>query len=290
MKVKAPCSSANLGVGFDVFGLCLEEPYDIIEVKKIDEGIEIEGKDIPLNPKENVAGVVAEKMLKDFNIESGVKIKIKKGIKGGSGLGSSAASAAGTAFAINELFNLKLSKLKLVDYASYGELIASGAKHADNVAPAIYGGFTIVNYNPLNVLHIDVDFNVIVAIPNVKIETKKAREIIPKEVSLKDMVHNLGRATGMIYALFNNDLELFGKYMMEDKIVEPYRGKLIPHYFEVKDKLKNLAYGVCISGSGPSILVIPKEEFQDEIIDILSSYYDKIIKTRVGKGCELYKA
>ncbi|WP_456472100.1 homoserine kinase [Methanocaldococcus sp.] len=287
MKVKAPCTSANLGVGFDVFGLCLEEPFDIIEVEEIDKGIEIEANvdDIPLNPEENVAGVVAKKMLEDFNIDSGVKIKIKKGMKGGSGLGSSAASAAGTAYAINRLFKLNLDKLKLVDYASYGELVASGAKHADNVAPAIYGGFTIVNYNPLNVLHIDTNFDVIIAIPDVKIETKKAREIVPKVVELKKVVNNLGRASGMVYALFKNDLSLFGKYMMEDEIVEPYRGKLIPHYFEVREELKDLVYGMCISGSGPSILIIPKEDSYKESLSILKSYYNNIIETKVGKGC-----
>jgi homoserine kinase len=293
IKVKAPCTSANLGVGFDVFGLCLKEPYDVIEVEAIDDGevvIEVDDKNIPTEPDKNVAGIVAKKMLNDFNIDEGVKIKINKGVKAGSGLGSSAASSAGTAYAINELFNLNLDKLKLVDYASYGELASSGAKHADNVAPAIFGGFTMVtNYEPLEVLHIPIDFkiDILIAIPNISINTKEARELLPKSVSLKDLINNVGKASGMVYALYNKDKSLFGKYMMADKIVEPVRGKLIPDYFKVKEEIKDKVYGITISGSGPSIITFPKEEFIDEVEEILNAYYKNTIKTEVGKGVEL---
>ena len=293
VKVKAPCTSANLGVGFDVFGLCLKEPYDIIEVEAIDDKevvIEVDDKNIPTEPDKNVAGIVAKKMLNDFNIDRGVRIKIKKGVKAGSGLGSSAASSAGTAYAINELFKLNLDKLKLVDYASYGELASSGAKHADNVAPAIFGGFTMVtNYEPLEVLHIPIDFklDILIAIPNISINTKEAREILPKSVSLKDLVNNVGKACGMVYALYNKDKELFGRYMMSDKVIEPVRGKLIPNYFKVKEELKDKVYGITISGSGPSIIAFPKEEFIDEVEEILRSYYENTIRTEVGKGVEV---
>ncbi|NPA62114.1 MAG: homoserine kinase [Methanococci archaeon] len=293
VRVISPCTSANLGVGFDVFGLCLKEPYDVVEVKRIDEKeiiIEMDDKNIPTEPNKNVAGIVAKKMMEDFNIEEGIKITIKKGVKAGSGLGSSAASSAGTAFAINELFNLNLDKLKLVDYASYGELASSGAKHADNVAPAIFGDFTMItNYNPLEVLHIPIDFkmDILVAVPNISINTKEAREILPKSVNLKDLVNNVGKACGMVYALYNRDKELFGKYMMEDKIIEPVRGKLIPDYFKVKEEIKDKVYGITISGSGPSIIVFPKEEFIKEVEDVLRDYYQDVIKTEVGKGVEV---
>ena len=293
VKVKAPCTSANLGVGFDVFGLCLKEPYDIIEVEAIDDKkiiIEVDDKNIPTDPDKNVAGIVAKKMLNDFNIDRGVKITIKKGVKAGSGLGSSAASSAGTAYAINELFKLNLDKLKLVDYASYGELASSGAKHADNVAPAIFGGFTMVtNYEPLEVLHIPIDFklDILIAIPNISINTKEAREILPKDVSLKDLVNNVGKACGMVYALYNKDKSLFGRYMMSDKVIEPVRGKLIPDYFKVKEELKDKVYGITISGSGPSIIAFPKEEFIDEVEEILRDYYENTIRTEVGKGVEV---
>ncbi len=293
IKVKAPCTSANLGVGFDVFGLCLKEPYDVIEVEAVDDKeiiIEVDDKNIPTEPDKNVAGIVAKKMIDDFNIDKGIKIKIKKGVKAGSGLGSSAASSAGTAYAINELFKLNLDKLKLVDYASYGELASSGAKHADNVAPAIFGDFTMVtNYNPLEILHIPIDFklDILISIPNISINTKEAREILPKSVDLKDLVNNVGKACGMVYALYNKDKSLFGKYMMSDKVIEPVRGKLIPNYFKVKEEVKDKVYGITISGSGPSIIAFPKEEFIDEVEEILRDYYENTIRTEVGKGVEV---
>lgn len=229
-------------------------------------------------------------MIDDFNIGKGVKITIKKGVKAGSGLGSSAASSAGTAYAINELFKLNLDKLKLVDYASYGELASSGAKHADNVAPAIFGGFTMVtNYEPLEVLHIPIDFklDILIAIPNISINTKEAREILPKAVGLKDLVNNVGKACGMVYALYNKDKSLFGRYMMSDKVIEPVRGKLIPNYFKIKEEVKDKVYGITISGSGPSIIAFPKEEFIDEVENILRDYYENTIRTEVGKGVEV---
>ncbi len=293
IKVKAPCTSANLGVGFDVFGLCLKEPYDVIEVEAVDDKeiiIEVDDKNIPTEPDKNVAGIVAKKMIDDFNIDKGIKIKIKKGVKAGSGLGSSAASSAGTAYAINELFKLNLDKLKLVDYASYGELASSGAKHADNVAPAIFGDFTMVtNYNPLEILHIPIDFklDILISIPNISINTKEAREILPKSVDLKDLVNNVGKACGMVYALYNKDKSLFGKYMMSDKVIEPVRGKFVPNYFKVKEEVKDKVYGITISGSGPSIIAFPKEEFIDEVEEILRDYYENTIKTEVGKGVEV---
>ncbi|XRO75134.1 homoserine kinase [Methanocaldococcus sp. 28A] len=293
IKVKAPCTSANLGVGFDVFGLCLKEPYDIVEVEVIDDKeiiIEVDDENIPTDPDKNVAGIVAKKMINDFNIDKGVKIKIKKGVKAGSGLGSSAASSAGTAYAINELFKLNLDKLKLVDYASYGELASSNAKHADNVAPAIFGDFTMVtNYEPLEILHIPIDFrlDILIATPNISINTKEAREILPKSVDLKDLVNNVGKACGMVYALYNKDKLLFGRYMMSDNIIEPVRGKLIPNYFKVKEEVKDKVYGITISGSGPSIIAFPKEEFIDEVEDILRDYYENTIRTEVGKGVKL---
>ena len=293
IKVKAPCTSANLGVGFDVFGLCLKEPYDVIEVEAVDDKeiiIEVDDKNIPTEPDKNVAGIVAKKMIDDFNIDKGIKIKIKKGVKAGSGLGSSAASSAGTAYAINELFKLNLDKLKLVDYASYGELASSGAKHADNVAPAIFGDFTMVtNYNPLEILHIPIDFklDILISIPNISINTKEAREILPKSVDLKDLVNNVGKACGMVYALYNKDKSLFGKYMMSDKVIEPVRGKFVPNYFKVKEEVKDKVYGITISGSGPSIIAFPKEEFIDEVEEILRDYYENTIRTEVGKGVEV---
>ncbi|ABR55203.1 homoserine kinase [Methanococcus vannielii SB] len=293
VKVCAPGTSANLGPGYDIFGIALSKPYDIVTIEKVDEfGIKItlegeKAEEIPTNVEENTAGVVAKKMIEDFKIESGIHIHIVKGIKPGSGLGSSSASCAGVAFGLNELFELKLSKLDLVKYASLGEAVAAGAPHADNVAPAIFGGFTLTtNYEPLEVLHIPVEIDVIVALPNIQVSTKSAREILPKEVPMKSMVNNVGKAAGMIYALYNNDLDLFGQYMSKDAVVEPCRAQLITGYLEIKEKLKDLVYGVTISGSGPAIIAIPKKEHVIDIKNIFKEVYNcPVYYTRVGLGC-----
>ncbi|MFU8653813.1 homoserine kinase [Methanotorris formicicus] len=290
VTVRSPATSANLGPGFDVFGLCLEEPYDIISVEKIEDGIKIEvdgekSGEIPTEPDKNTAGVVAKAMMKDFNIKEGIKIHITKGIKPGSGLGSSSASSAGVAVAISELFNLKPSKLKLVEYAALGEGVAAGSPHADNVAPAIFGGFTMVtNYNPLEILHVPVEMEVLIALPDIQISTKEAREILPKKIEMGEMINNVGKACGMVYSLFKNDIELFGKYMMMDKVVEPRRAKLIPKYEEVKEKVKDKVYGITISGAGPAIIAIPKKEYILEVKELFEDVWGRVYLTKVGGG------
>jgi len=294
IKVISPATSANLGPGYDIFGLALSEPYDTITLSKSEEGISIslrgEGADrIPEDVDRNTAGVVAREMIKDFNIEEGVKIEIEKGIRPGSGLGSSAASSAGVAFAMNELFHLNLSKLELVKYASLGEVISAGFPHADNVAPAIYGGFTmVINYNPLEILHIPVDFKVLVALPDVEVSTKKAREILPNSIPLRSMVNNVGKACGMVYSLFKKDLELFGRCMMGDVVVEPYRSKLIPGYLEVKERVRDLVYGITISGSGPAVIILPKEDKVSQIEEVLDEVWGcPVYHTNVGPGVQV---
>lgn len=297
VKVYSPGTSANLGPGYDVFGLALSEPYDIVKIVKSDRDDEdlikiyvdgVMSESIPTNVDENTAGIVAKKMMEDYNIDVPIDIYITKGIKPGSGLGSSSASCSGVSVGLNELFDLKLSKLKLTEYASLGETAAAGVAHADNVAPAIYGGFTMVtNYNPLEVLNINVEFDLIVALPNIQISTKEAREILPKSVPIGDMVNNVGKSCGMVYALFKNDIELFGKYMMMDKVVEPYRSNLIDGYSTVKEKiLKNkLAYGITISGSGPGVLIIPKLNHIGEIKEIVKEVWDcPVYHTKIGPG------
>ena len=291
VTVRSPATSANLGPGFDIFGLCLEEPYDIVSVEKMEENgikIVVEGEkseEIPTEPEKNTAGVVAKAMMKDFNIKEGIKIHITKGIKPGSGLGSSSASSAGVVVAINELFNLKLSKLKLVEYAALGEGVAAGSPHADNVAPAIFGGFTMVtNYNQLEILHIPVEIDVLIALPDIQISTKEAREILPKKIEMGEMINNVGKACGMVYSLFKNDIELFGRYMMMDKVVEPRRAKLIPKYEDVKEKVKDKVYGITISGAGPAIIAIPKKEHLLEVKELFEDVWERVYYTKVGNG------
>ncbi|MBW9222840.1 homoserine kinase [Methanothermococcus sp. SCGC AD-155-K20] len=296
VKVLSPATSANLGPGYDVFGLALCEPYDIITLSKSnDKGItlSLKGKcdKIPIEVDKNTAGVVVKKIMEDFNIDEGIHIDIEKGIKPGSGLGSSSASCAGVALAMNELFNLNLSKLELTEYASLGETVAAGVAHADNVAPAIYGGLTmVINYEPLEVLHIPAEFEVVVALPNIQISTREAREILPNNVPISDMVNNIGKACGMIYGIYNRNMELFGKCMMGDAVVEPLRSQLIRDYSKVKNRVMDLdlVHGITISGSGPAIISLPKENCAKSIKEIFLEIWDcPVYHTKVGKGAHV---
>ncbi|MBP2200607.1 homoserine kinase [Methanococcus voltae] len=298
ITIYSPATSANLGPGYDIFGLALKEPYDLVTVEIIESSckccekvkISVSGEkaeEIPLDPTQNTAGVVALKMMEDFNIQECIHIKIQKGIKPGSGLGSSSASCSGVAVAVNKLFELNLDDLKLIKYASLGEAVAAGAPHADNVAPGIRGNFTLTtSYEPLEVLNIPLDMDVVVALPNIQVSTKEARKILPQEIPLSKMVNNVGKATGMIHSIYNKDFENLGKYMMGDQVVEPCRATLIQGYDEAKVKVKDFAYGITISGSGPAIIAIPKnKECSSEIAKIFKEIWDcPIYETSVGKG------
>ena len=187
ITIKAPSSTANLGPGFDVFGLALDAFYDTVTLTKTKNGIKIiTDDDIPTNPEKNTAGLVVKNMMKKFKIKSGVEIKIKKGIPAGYGMGSSAASAAATAVAFDKLFGLKLDGNSLVEFAGSGEKASAGTVHYDNVAASVLGGFVIVKTNPLDVIRIDPPTNLrmCVAVPTISVpkkKTKVSRGVIPKK-------------------------------------------------------------------------------------------------------------
>jgi len=264
VKAKAYSTIANLGPGFDVFGISVDAGYDNVQAETIEKGLEIEisgigSEKLPTDPDKNTAGLVAKEILGFFQIKKGLKIKIQKGIRPGSGLGSSAASAAALAVALNKLFNLGLSKIELIKYASIGEIAAAGVAHADNVAAAILGGFTIVRtYNPLDVLNIRPPSGIrfCVALPEIEVATKIARSLLPKEVQLTSFVHNVGNASSLVYGMFRGNIDLVGR-SMSDVIVEPARASLIPGYELVKKYAKEAgASGVAISGAGPAMVAI----------------------------------
>lgn len=260
MRVLAPATSANLGPGFDVFGIALERPWDVVEVREAGEGIRIEadGSPVPVEPERNVAGVVAREILARSGLETGVKIRLEKGIRPMSGLGSSAASAAGTAFALRELFELPMGNLELVELALAGEALVSGEAHADNLAPCIYGGFTIAHPQPLEVEVFEPpgDAAYAILLPEVLVGTREARAILPRAVDLKPLTSNLARASMLVAGVCRRDIGLMGRGM-EDRVFEPLRAGLIPHYREVKEEaLKAGAAGVAISGSGPAIMAL----------------------------------
>ena len=261
VTVKAPSSTANLGPGFDVFGLALNAFYDQVKISKTKQkGIKIISKDsIPINPEKNTAGLVAKYMKKRFKISSGLEIEIKKGVPAGFGMGSSAASAAATAVAIDRLFNLKLGGKSLVECAGEGEKASAGSIHYDNVAASVLGGFVIVRTKPLNVIRVEPpkDLALCVAVPKLDVPAKKtkvSRSVIPKKIKLTDSIENLSNAAAIVAGFLSRDSIMIGS-SIHDVIVEPARKHMIPGFNSVKKNALNAgALGVTISGAGPSVI------------------------------------
>lgn len=265
IKVFAPATVANLSCGFDVLGCCLDTVGDEMIVSLSSEpGVritKIEGADLPLETDKNVAGVAVKALLETYEKNIGVDIEIYKNIKAGSGIGSSAASSAGAVWAVNYLLDNPFSPHKLVEFAMEGEKLASGNAHADNVAPALLGGFTLVrSYDPLDVikLHTPKDLVMTVIHPQIEVKTSDARSVIKQKVTLKQAIHQWGNVGGLVSGLFTEDYDLIGR-SLEDVIIEPMRSILIPEFNNVKNAaIQNGALGCGISGSGPSIFALSK--------------------------------
>jgi len=265
ITVVAPSSTANLGPGFDVFGLAVNAFYDEVTLTKNKTNkISIITEDnIPKNPDKNTAGLVVKNMIKKFKIKNGIEIKIKKNVPAGFGMGSSAASAAAAAVAFDKLFGLKLDGSSLVEFAGFGEKASAGTIHYDNVAASVLGGFVIVKTNPLKIIKIDPPANLrmCIAVPKLivpKKKTKVSRGVIPKKIDLVDSITNLSNATAIVAGFCNKDSELIGK-SIKDVIVEPARKHIIPGFSRVKENaLKAGALGVTISGAGPSVIAFSK--------------------------------
>ncbi len=264
VTVKAPSSTANLGPGFDVFGLAIDAFYDTITLTKTKSGIKIITDDnIPTNPEKNTAGLVVKNMKKKFKIKDGIEIKIKKGIPAGYGMGSSAASAAATAVAFDKLFGLKLNGNSLVEFAGSGEKASAGTVHYDNVAASVLGGFVIVKTNPLDIIRIEPPTNLrmCIAVPTINVpkkKTKVSRSVIPKKIKLSDSILNLSNAAAIVAGFMKKDSEIIGN-SIKDVIVEPARQHMIPGFAKVKENaIKAGALGVTISGAGPSVIAFSK--------------------------------
>ena len=272
VTVRAPCSTANLGPGFDVFGMALDALYDKIVLTKKGKGIVIvSSDDIPLNPSKNTAGLVVSAMKKKFKIKDGIEIKIKKNIPAGYGMGSSAASASACAVGINKLYNLKLTDAELVEFSGIGEKASAGTIHYDNVAASALGGFVIVKTKPLQVVKMKPpnDLVLCVAVPKLKVPAKKtkvSRGAIPKKVSLSDMVKNISNASAIVAGFAEKNSELIGR-SVQDVIVEPARKHMIPGFDKVKkNALAAGAYGVTISGAGPSVIAFTDKKHNSKKI------------------------
>ncbi|WOC40216.1 homoserine kinase [Polaribacter sp. HL-MS24] len=265
IKIFVPATIANVSCGFDVLGLCLDTVGDEMTIRKTSQkGITISkiiGQDLPLDPTKNVAGVAALALLEKVDIDYGFDIEILKNIKLGSGIGSSAASAAGAVFGINEILGKPFSLEALIPFAMAGEKLASGTAHADNVAPALLGGFTLVrSYQPLDVIkiHTPKELYATVIHPQIEIKTRDARSVVKKQISLETAVKQLGNLGGLISGLYTENYELISN-SLHDELVEPYRSILIPEFETIKKaSSENGALGSGISGSGPSIFALSK--------------------------------
>ena len=283
IKIKVPATVANLVCGFDILGMAIHEPYDEMELKLLDKPeIIIRHEDqfgLPENPSENVAGVVLQNMMQELNLTTGFEVTIRKHIKPGSGLGSSAASAAGAAFGANALLGNILSDDELVHFAMFGEELASGVRHADNIAPCIYGGITLVkSSSPIDIIPLrSPDLFVAAVHPQVEVKTSDARQILKKSILLKDAVEQWGNIAGLVAGILKNDISLIGR-SLNDVIVEPVRSILIPKFEEIKTKsMEAGALGGGISGSGPSIFMLAEEkETAERIARLMKSIYDEI--------------
>ena len=265
--VHSPATLSNLGCGFDVFGLALAAPYDTIRLTRSSEpGVRIQhldGYNLPTEATRNVAGVALLMLLQEVPETIGFDVEITKGIKPGSGVGSSAASAVGAVVAANALLGNRFTKMQLVEFAMAGEVVACGARHADNIAPAIFGGFTVVRaVEPvLDIIALPAPpLWVAVVHPQIEVKTSDSRKVLPAAVPLGLAVRQWANVAGLVAGFLTADYDLIGR-SLDDYIVEPARLPLIPGLAEARKRaLAAGAIGGGISGSGPSIFMLNRTE------------------------------
>jgi len=278
VKVFAPASIANLGPGFDSLGVALEGIGDTVEARRTETPgvrfIEMTGEkeNIPIDPGKNCAGRAAESVLKQLKgkaaKEAGLEMKLHKGLPQGSGLGSSAASAVAGAVAAHLLFGSALGSNMLLEAALEGEVLASGGRHADNLAASLLGGFTIVrSHEPLDVIRLEMPsaFRFVVVLPAMEIETRYARSVLPEMIPLRDAAGNWANTAALVAAVAQGKVADFGRAVV-DRVVEPVRSKLIPGFAEVKRAaLEAGAHGCSISGAGPALFAVATAESAERV-------------------------
>lgn len=283
ITIHSPATVANMVCGFDVLGFAVQEPYDIMQIEFAKApGIVIVNEDdfnLPTDPLQNVAGAALLALMEAFGQPVGFKLTINKQIKPGSGVGSSAASSAGAVAGANALLGNPFSNEDLVKFAMNGEKLASGVKHADNIAPCIYGGVTLIrSVFPLDIVKLNVpDLYVTIVHPQIEVKTSDARSILKQQVQLKDAIKQWGNIAGLVAGLEQGDYDLIGR-SLEDFLIEPTRSILIPAFDSVKKISKELgALGGGISGSGPSIFMLSTNESTAKSVELaMQQIYDKI--------------
>lgn len=287
LKIFAPATVANVSCGFDSLGLAVDAIGDEMTFTRTTErGVKITnitGVDLTYNVDKNVAGAVVKKILNDSNADFGIELTIHKGFSPGSGLGSSAASAAGAAFGTNQLLGNIYSDLELTKFAMFGEEVACGSPIADNVSAAIYGGFILVrSYTPLEIIKLPVpsELRVVAIHPQIEVKTKDARNVLPKEIALKDAVTQWANVGGLISGLYTDNYKLISNSLV-DIIVEPARKSLIPFFDKVKKSaLSAGALGAGISGSGPTIFALCKGD------EVANNVYKSIEESYKNTGID----
>jgi homoserine kinase len=289
VTVRAPATSANLGSGFDVFGVALDRPADLVTVTKADRTtIEVTGAGsefIPEDPDSNTVGAVAEAL------DAPAHIEINKGVRPASGLGSSAASAAAAAVALNALYDRGYSRKELVPVAAEGEAVVSGDAHDDNVAPAILGGFTIATDD--GVTRVDADIPLVTCLPDIVVSTRDARGEVPDGARIEELVETVGNAATLTTGMHRSDPELVG-LGMGDPVVTPARAALIDGYDDVRRAAFDAgATGVTISGAGPSVVAACREPDRRAIASAMVGAFDdagieaRVYQTRIGRGARI---
>ena len=265
ITIFSPATIANLSCGFDVLGLALEGIGDRMTVGlTAEKGVRISkitGADLPLEAEKNVAGVAALALLQATEFQGGVVIEMEKQILPGSGIGSSAASAAGAVWAVNKLLGDPFSPERLVGFAALGEALASGAPHADNVAPALFGGITLIrSYDPLDIarIHCPPLLYATLLHPQIELKTSDSRSILKRTISLEKGIRQWGNVGGLVTGLFTEDYGLISR-SLEDGIIEPLRSLLIPGFDDLREAALGAgALGFGISGSGPSVFALSR--------------------------------
>ncbi|MFT6745714.1 MAG: homoserine kinase [Glaciecola sp.] len=284
VKVYAPASVANVACGFDVLGFALDFPGDTVIARKNDSGkLSISkihnGEGLSCEPGENVVTVAVQAMLDNLNSKQGIDFELFKGVKPGSGIGSSAASSSAAVVAANYLLDEPFKKVDLVQFAMMGEKLASGTAHADNVAPSVCGGFTLVrSYEPLDIVTINTPDELWCTVihPQLEVKTKDARRVLKGGIDLKKAITQWGNVGGLIAGLYKSDYDLIGRSLV-DVVIEPIRSILIPGYSDVKQVSLNAgSLGCSISGSGPSIFSLCKgEESALKVKAVIGEVYEQ---------------
>ncbi|MDF2454673.1 MAG: thrB [Cytophagaceae bacterium] len=293
IRVFAPATVANVTCGFDVLGFAVNNPGDEIVLRKTNtdkvviKAIHGDGGRLTLDPNFNTVSIPVIKYLEKYGIKQGLEIELFKHMPLGSGLGSSAASSVAGVFAVDKLLGLNKTVEEMLPFAMEGELIACGAAHADNVAPCLYGGFVLVrSYNPLEIVRINTPLGMYCSLvhPHVEVQTKDARNALPREIPLGTAVTQWGNVAGLVVGLMKSDFGLIGR-SMQDVVAEPARAGLIPGFYAVKESALNAgAIGAGISGSGPSIFALSDSlDKANKIAEAMAAAFAKI-----GIGSETY--